>query len=256
MRTAPFRPRLGLPLLFGLALSAHIVDSVVDGVAAPRPWWRLLLAMSASYFLCICIHDAVHGVLVRQRWLNQVGGVIFGLFIGLPFPLLQRAHLHHHGRVGHDDDPEAVVYRSPLWQLPLRLPFIPFFYLRTMSRLSWLERTVVVAHVAVVVSIVVVAEARGVPLLTTWALPTLASVMWFGFTTVWVPHGPNAAAMMRVFNAHSGWHDDHHADTRYPFPQYAELRAHHLAVGTTQPVSAGEARRTTRLGTRMCSDGG
>ncbi len=253
MKSATFTARPGLPLLFGLALSAHIVDSVVDGLSAPRPWWRLLLVVYASYFLCICIHDAVHGVLVKQRWLNQLGGFVFGLLIGLPFPLLQRAHLHHHGRVGHDDDPEAVVYRSPLWQLPLRLPFIPFFYLRRLSRLSWFERAVVVVHVAAVVSVVAVAERHGVPLLMTWPLPTLVAVMWFGFTTVWVPHGPMASSMMRLFNAHSGWHDDHHADTRYPFPQYAQLRAHHLSVGTTQPVSVGEARRTAWLGAPVVS---
>ncbi|HEY1099327.1 MAG TPA: hypothetical protein VGF99_10370, partial [Myxococcota bacterium] len=125
---------------------------------------------------------------------------------------------------------------------------IPLFYLRTMTRLSTLERLLVVMHAAIVVGVVVVAEHNGVPLLSTWAPPTLLAVMWFGFTTVWVPHGPNAATFMRFFNAHSGWHDDHHADPRYPFPQYAQLRAHHLAVGISDPVSIGEARRTRQLG--------
>ena len=248
MSRATFAPRHGLSLVFGAALALHIVDSVVAGLSAPRPWWRLLLVMMATYFLCICIHDAVHGVLHRRRRVNQSAGFVLGLIVGLPFPLLQHAHLLHHRRVGHDDDPEAAVYRSSLLTLPLRLPLIPLFYLRTLKRLRASQLLLTALHVLIVVGVVGIAEQNGVPLLATWAPPTLLAVMWFGFTTVWVPHGPEAARFMRWFNAHSGWHDDHHADPRYAFPQYAQLRAHRLVVGDAQPVSPGEARRTQRLG--------
>lgn len=245
---ATFPSRPGLTLWFGVALALHVVDSAWRGAHADRAWWQLLLAMAASYFLCICVHDAVHGVLHRRRRVNQVGGFVLSLVVGLPFPLLQRAHLTHHQRVGADDDPEAVVYRASLAALLLRLPLIPLFYLRTLRDLSVAQRLFTALHVIVVVATVAIAERRGVPLVATWMVPTLIAVMWFGFTTVWVPHGPSAARFMRYFNAHSGWHDDHHLDPRYPFSQYAQLRAHHLAVGATQPVSAGEARRTTQLG--------
>ncbi len=248
MTRATFAPRHGLSLVFGAALALHVVDSIVDGLQTDRPWWRLLLAIAATYFLCICIHDAVHGVLHRHRGVNQVMGFVLGLVVGLPFALLQRAHLLHHQRVGHDDDPEAVVYRCSLMALPLRLPLIPLLYLRTLTRLRVSQLLLTALHVALIVIVVGVAEHHGVPVVSTWAPPTLIAVMWFGFTTVWVPHGPDAARFMRFFNAHSGWHDDHHADPRYGFPQYAQLRAHRLVVGDATPVSAGELRRTQRLG--------
>jgi hypothetical protein len=34
---------------------------------------------------------------------------------------------------------------------------------------------------------------------------------------------------MKWLRLHSGWHDDHHGDVRFPYPQYAQLRAWNLA---------------------------
>ena len=63
---ATFPSRPGLTLWFGVALALHVVDSAWRGVHADRAWWQLLLAMAASYFLCICVHDAVHGAISHK----------------------------------------------------------------------------------------------------------------------------------------------------------------------------------------------
>ncbi len=248
--TFPVRP--GLSLVFGLALVAHIADAVImvlEGVH--RPWWRTGLLMVAFYFLCICIHDAVHRVLVRHRGTNQLMGFLFGLMVGLPFPLLQKAHLHHHRRVGFEDDPEAVVYRTPFRWLWLRLPLVPVYYLRTLKQLTFLELFATALHLSIVAGVIAGGLMSGIPVLQAWALPALGAVMWFGFTTVYVPHGPESQRWMKWFTAHSGWHDDHHADPRYPFAQYAQLRAFRISHGTAEPLSGAEGRRIAWLATPL-----
>ena len=61
--------------------------------------------------------------------------------------------------------------------------------------------------------------------------PSVATVAWFGFATVYVPHSRHADRLMPYFTEHSGWHHDHHRAPQYPFNQYLELRDFHLRHG-------------------------
>jgi len=235
------RPRPGLTLVLGAVLALASMSSAAAYALGARSFIdHLVVTVPCLYFLCICIHDGVHGVLVRNRRIGNAAGFLLSLVIALPFPLLQSAHLKHHrviaqrerrrGAVDDVDelDPEAVVYEASLPALLLRLPFIPLWYLRSVRDMRALSVLLTALHLGLVGALGAFMVDRGVDVLLVWAVPVLLAIGWFGFTTVYVPHGPHAQTLMRVFNAHSGWHHDHHRSPHFPFHQYAAVRALHL----------------------------
>jgi len=227
--------RRGLTLWFGLVLALWCVHSFVAFVGGRRHLMvHVVACLPALYFLCICIHDGVHGVMHRRRRVNQSVSWVLSLCIFLPFPLLQASHLKHHRRVGHVDDPEYVIYSQPLHKVVLHLPLVPFYYLRSFTSLSTTRQLLTVLHLLTSSAFLALASWHlGVDVVALgWLLPVLLSIAWFGFTTVYAPHCDDADVWMRFLTTHSGWHHDHHLDVRYPFPQYIELRRRHLDDGT------------------------
>ncbi len=223
---APLLVRPGLTWWFGLALAITSISSFLAWRVEAVSWpMHALVSCPCLYFLCICVHDGVHGVLLRRRQLGDAGAWLLSLVIGLPFPLLKHAHLKHHRRVGHADDPEAAVYRASPFTLALRLPIIPLLYLRSLRDMRSGAVVLTAAHLTLVTTTM---GWLGAPGVLGWGAPALLAIAWFGFTTVYVPHGPFARPLMAWLGAHSGWHDDHHRDPRFPFHQYAAVRAFHL----------------------------
>lgn len=239
--TRPDMPvRTGLTLFLGFALAAWFLASASLYLTHQISLLgHVALSSPALYFLCICVHDGVHGVLARPRQLNQVAANLMTVVLGMPFPLLQDAHLRHHRRVGHPDDPEHAVYSAELWQLPIRLVVVPWLYLRGITRLSAPLALLTVAQIALSTGALLW---FGLPLLKAWVVPVAAAVVWFGFTTVYVPHSRHKERLMPWMQFHTGHHDDHHFDVRYPWPQYAQIRAWRFRHGLEQPTSEREGR--------------
>ena len=231
----PFELSVGVDCALGFTLLAWVAWRVVlERTAAttstPALHYAVHLAATvpALYFTCICVHDAVHGVLLRDARANQLAGFIMSLGIGLPFAVLQHTHLHHHRTVGTEHDPERVLYGASPWGLPLLLPVVPALYARFLMRLHTRALLLTAVHCTAVGAALVFS---GPHLVIYWAIPAALATGWFGFTTVYVPHCQHRGVLMRYMCAHSGYHDDHHRDPRFPFSQYVPLRAWHLAHG-------------------------
>jgi hypothetical protein len=128
---------------------------------------------------------------------------------------------------------DVVVYGATLPALLLRLPLVPLYYLREVRHLGPVARAGVVLHFVAWAALVALV---GVPLLVGWLLPVGIAVIWFGFTTVYAPHSAHRRRLMRYFNFHSGYHDDHHRDPRYPFHQYFRLRLDGLRSHGAEPT--------------------
>lgn len=57
------------------------------------------IVFALLHFSAYCLlHEAEHGLLVKQGKWNQILGVVLGLFFPAPFHLLQQGHLGHHMR--------------------------------------------------------------------------------------------------------------------------------------------------------------
>lgn len=235
---ASFPIRAGLTLWLGLTLLAWEVSQIggyLDGRFGCLELWIRLIP--AQFMLCVCIHDAVHGVITKRPRLCSAAGVLLATGVFLPFPLLRRAHLKHHSTLHHHDDPERVVYDTPARSLLFKLPVIPLSYLQNWRLLSGKDRVLTVAVISGLALIgTAIAWVFGLTaLLYGWLLPSLLTVCWFGFTTVYVPHSRDSAWLMRFFTEHSGWHHDHHCSPQYPFNQYIELRNFHLSHHVFEP---------------------
>ena len=237
MRRARLQIRPGLTLLLGASLLLGAASSAacwVSGVSSLGG--HLLTSVPMFYFLFICIHDGVHGVLSRRRWLNTGAATVFAAGVGLPFALLRHAHLLHHATVGEARDPESAVYAAPLSRLPLMLLLVPMHYLRLLPRLSRPQQALVVAQLLAWLVLLWAAPV----LLAAWVLPILLAIVWFGLTTVYAPHSAHQDALMRFLRLHSGYHHDHHRDARYPFHQYFQLRLDGLLNRGVAPGHRGE----------------
>jgi fatty acid desaturase len=225
-RHMPFALRPGLTAWLGTTLLLGAASSAVAWHAGRVSLAvHVLTAATMLYFLFICVHDGVHRVLLRHQGANDALATVLAACAVLPFPLLRSAHLRHHQTVGRPSDPEAVIYDAAPLRLLLRLPLVPLYYLRELRYLSSGARLGIAAHCAAWMAL---AALGGEALALGWLLPVGVAMVWFGFTTVYVPHCANRRRLMRYFNFHSGYHDDHHRDPRYPFHQYFQLRLNGL----------------------------
>jgi fatty acid desaturase len=111
-------------------------------------WIVVPLALIASHVmhgLLIGFHEASHGLLRKTRRLNEIDGVIIGIFSLTSFSLYRAAHQLHHAYLATERDVELwpfVIPGMPRWirvlaaalELGLGLFFTPLLFLRTFLR--------------------------------------------------------------------------------------------------------------------------
>jgi fatty acid desaturase len=95
--------------------------------------------------MLIGFHEASHGLLRKNRRLNEIDGIIIGVFSLMSFSLYRAAHQLHHAYLATERDIELwpfVIPGMPRWvrvlaaflELSLGLLFTPFLFLRTFLR--------------------------------------------------------------------------------------------------------------------------
>lgn len=111
-------------------------------------WLAMLLVLMASHFmhgLLVGLHEATHGLLRRNRRLNELDGMLIALFAFMSFSLYRAAHQTHHAHLATERDEELWPFvhpESPRWgrvlaaflELNAGLLFTPFLFLRTFLR--------------------------------------------------------------------------------------------------------------------------
>ncbi|MGB8168188.1 MAG: fatty acid desaturase [Chthoniobacteraceae bacterium] len=117
-------------------------------VAHNRIWLAVPLALIASHFmhgLLVGFHEASHGLLRGNRVLNDLEGVLIGVFSFLPFTLYRVVHQTHHAHLATERDQEMwplVQPQNPRWarvasaflELNAALIFSPLIFLRAFFR--------------------------------------------------------------------------------------------------------------------------
>ncbi|HJT80782.1 MAG TPA: fatty acid desaturase [Chthoniobacterales bacterium] len=132
-------------LVFILALiEAGLCFSVWKGwywLAVPL----VLVAAHVMHGLLIGLHEASHGLLRKSRALNEVDGILIGIFALLPFSLYRVVHQAHHVHLATERDTELwpfVLPKTPRWsrlfaafaELTVGLFYSPFLFLRVFLR--------------------------------------------------------------------------------------------------------------------------
>jgi len=111
-------------------------------------WFAVPLVLITSHFIhggAVGFHEATHGLLRRNRLLNEFDGVLLGTFNFMSFSLYRAAHQLHHMHLATERDEELwpfVQPEAPRWtrilaaflELTGGLVFLPLLFLRIFLR--------------------------------------------------------------------------------------------------------------------------
>jgi fatty acid desaturase len=101
------------------SLSYFLITTVIIICSGPvayvlAVWWGYILAYIfvavAGDALLKLQHDAMHGVLVSDKKLNNILGVFASALMGTRYYDAVTIHMRHHARLGGDDDPNLYWY--------------------------------------------------------------------------------------------------------------------------------------------------
>ena len=128
-----------------LVISLGLVEiGLWAAVWSGRFWLAVPLVLVAAHFmhgLLIGLHEASHGLLRKSRRLNELDGVLIGIFAFMPFSLYRVVHQAHHVHLATERDTELwpfVLPKAPRWarllaafgELIFGLFYSPLIFLR------------------------------------------------------------------------------------------------------------------------------
>ena len=135
------------------ALHVALLGTTIWSVQAGLEWVAIGLAPILawlSHAALTRLHESVHGMFSRRRWVNDSAGVAIGTFAFTPFSVYRYVHARHHAYLGRPEDPEFRPYGLPeasrtkrvsyAWaELLLGFLVTPFLYSWRTAR-AWLKR--------------------------------------------------------------------------------------------------------------------
>jgi fatty acid desaturase len=135
---------------FPVLVAVFFLNQVALGLALYLGviWTAAPLALSLSHLMhgiLIGFHEASHGLLRKNRRLNEIDGILIGVFSFMSFSLYRAAHQLHHAYLATERDVELwpfVIPGTPRWlrilaailELGLGLFYTPFLFVRTFLR--------------------------------------------------------------------------------------------------------------------------
>jgi len=134
------------PVLTGLFLLTQITIALF--VYDANYWVVVPLVFLSSHLMhgmLIGFHEASHGLLRNSRVLNEIDGIIIGVFSLMSFSLYRAAHQLHHAYLATERDEELWPFvhpHMPRWvrvgaavlELTMGLFFTPYLFFRTFLR--------------------------------------------------------------------------------------------------------------------------
>jgi fatty acid desaturase len=144
-------PRWSTTVLWFSNLGAYFVlqGAIVAAVLAGTPWWLTgLLILVVGHLMhthVLALHEAAHGSLCPNQFLNDAMGVFVAVQGLMSFSLYRAVHHSHHAYLSTERDEELWPFvdpTTPLWsrrvaaffELALGLFFTPFLFLRSFLR--------------------------------------------------------------------------------------------------------------------------
>ena len=135
---------------FPLLSAIYFITEAALGVSVYLGWFwvSLLLMLFVSHVMhgmLIAFHEASHGLLRKNRRLNEIDGVIIGVMSFTSFNLYRAAHQLHHAQLSTQRDEELWPFDipgSPRWlrvlcavlELTVGMFYTPLLFIRTFFR--------------------------------------------------------------------------------------------------------------------------
>jgi fatty acid desaturase len=142
----PWVSRAAFPLLVAIyfVTEAALLASVFLGAI----WISVPLMLFASHLMhgmLIAFHEATHGLLRKNRRLNEIDGTIIGAMSFMSFNLYRAAHQLHHAHLATPKDEELWPFDIPgtprglrvvcaILELTIGIFYTPFLFVRTFLR--------------------------------------------------------------------------------------------------------------------------
>jgi len=135
---------------FPIVLLVFAFNQVALGISVYHRWYwaAFLLLLTTSHLmhgLLIGFHEASHGLLRRNRRINEIDGILLGTFSLMSFSLYRAAHQSHHAHLATEQDEELWPFVLPsisrwrrllaaVLELNVGYLFTPFLFFRTFLR--------------------------------------------------------------------------------------------------------------------------
>lgn len=139
----------------------------------PFTYLLILVQMHLYTGLFITAHDAMHGTVSPNRWLNNaIGQVCTALYAAFPFKRLYKKHHEHHRHVHTEDDPDYHTGSFLRWYFNFMKEYISWQQLLMMAVLFnvlklWFSESNIVVF---------------------WVVPSLLSTLQLFYFGTWLPH--------------------------------------------------------------------
>ena len=138
--------RIAFPILTALLFLTQV--SLGFAVYRGNYWLAVPLALISSHLMhgiVIGFHEAAHGLLRKNRLLNEIDGLIIGTLSLMSFSLYRAAHQLHHAYLASERDEELWPFVHPrisrgarvgaaILELTMGLLFTPLLFVRTFLR--------------------------------------------------------------------------------------------------------------------------
>lgn len=201
----PAAPPVAAPAIAPPTIAVHLIGmaaiavSTWAAVTGRAPAWFTIPVDVAVIFLmfAVVVHEAVHGTLSAQGWVNGVCGrtawiLVWPLSCFSAFKFIH--HAHHRYTNDPADDPDAFAAHAPRWQLPLRWMLTDVFYMAYYLRRVRSRPARELAETALMVTLSVTVLAAAAVTGNLWTLmivfiiPQRIAITGFAWCFDWLPH--------------------------------------------------------------------
>jgi fatty acid desaturase len=182
----PHEPHWVSKAAFPVVMTIFYLTQIALGVAVYQSFYWLVvpLALISSHLMhgiLIALHEASHGLLRKNRILNEIDGTLIAAFGGMSFSLYRIAHQSHHAHLATERDEELWPFVNPkisrrarvlaaFLELCFGMLYTPFLFIRAFLRSgSTIRRKALRRHIWAEFSLA----------LALWTL-ILGTIAWFG----------------------------------------------------------------------------
>ncbi len=218
-----------IALLILILWLSHLLYSLLyvnPALSDPLFYFHILLQGYLYTGLFITAHDAMHGSISRNKFLNNIiGRTASFLFAGLSYKQLLKNHIAHHSNPGEDKDPDFYSKSQNF--------FIWWFVF--MKRYTTITQLIIMAASFNVLKIWFAESA----IFSFWVIPAFLGTLQLFYFGTYIPHKYPHTGKMKPHNARTlkknhlwgmltcyffGYHFEHHDSPRTPWWQLYKLK--------------------------------
>ena len=146
----PHEPHWVTKAAFPVVMTIFYLTQIALGVAVYWSfyWLAVPLVLVSSHLMhgiLIALHEASHGLLRKNRTLNEIDGILMAAFGGMSFSLYRVTHQSHHAHLATERDEELWPFVHPgvsrparilaaILELGLGMLYTPFLFIRAFVR--------------------------------------------------------------------------------------------------------------------------